>query len=124
MSLKAVGCEQSLDGFGLGESDFERDEAAGNQHAMRPRESAGGKSSSPSFAGKEGKRRLVFAHFDGDECAIGVGHIGRIGDHEVELFAGNGREQIALQETDAFTHAIACRVFARDGRADSEDRWR
>ena len=57
----------------------------------------------------------MFADFDGDESAVGVGNVGGIGDDEFELLAGDGGEEIALQEADAIGDVIASCVFRGEG---------
>ena len=44
--------------------------------------------------------RLVFADFDGDEGAVGVGDVGRVGCDDFELLIGDGGEEVALEEAD------------------------
>jgi len=44
--------------------------------------------------------RLVFADFDGDEGAVGVGDVGRVGGDDFEFLAGDGGKKVSLEEAD------------------------
>ena len=84
-----------MNGWLLAVADFECDEAAGGESGEGLRDEAT-VDFEAVIAGEEGEGWFVIADFDGEGIAIGGGDVGRIGDDEVELLAGDGREEVAL----------------------------
>ena len=112
--LEASGGEEIVDCSLLAISDFEGDEAAWNER----REGGGNEAAvdvEAIVAGEEGERGFVVADFDGEGVAISAGNVRRIGDDEIELFTGNGGEEIALKKADAIVDAVAFCVCFGEG---------
>ena len=65
-------------------------------------------------ASEEGDVGFVVANFYGDEGAVGIGNVRRVGDDDFEVLAGHGREEIAVQEADLLGQVVAGRISARD----------
>ena len=112
---KTGGSEQRGDGFGLAAADFEQQKAAGDERG----EGLGDEATADVEAvgaGEKGEGRFVIADLDGEGVAVGQRNVRRIGDHDLELLLGDGREQIALKEVDLVGNAVAVGVPARDGQ--------
>ena len=115
--------EESVDGWLLAVADFERDEAAGGESGEGLRDEAA-VDFEAVVAGEEGEGWFVIADFDGEGIAIGGGDVGRIGDDEVELLAGDGREEIALEKADGNSVAICVFFGAGESAMRRRCRWR
>ena len=59
----------------------------------------------------------MVADFDGEGSAVGGGDVGRIGDDDVELLAGDGREEIALEKADS-SSCLDLRFLRRERERD------
>ncbi len=69
------------------------------------------------FAGEQRHGRFVVAHFHGQRCAIGVGDVRRIGDHDIKAFSRPTRcEQIAVQKANAVRDTVAFGILPRNGQ--------
>src|ERR1035441_2883252 len=119
------GCQQRGDGFGLAEADFESKEAA-----LDERGEGRGDEAAVDFeavvSGEEREGGFVVADLDGERGAVGQGNVGRVGGDDLEMLAGDGREQIAFKEPNVAGNAVSSRVLARDcqgggGQIDSGD---
>jgi hypothetical protein len=58
----------------------------------------------------------MVANFDGERLAISLRHIRRVAHDQFELFAGDGREQVAFEEADAVGDIIESSVLASEGK--------
>ena len=97
----------------MSETDFERNVASGGERC----EGVGDEAAidiEAIAACKEGQRRFVVAHFNGERGAVGMRHVGGIGYDDVEDFIGDRGEQVSLEKANAGSDAVHFRIFARD----------
>ena len=76
--------------------------------------------------GEQSKFRFVVADLYGKRSAVAFGHIGWVGDDDVEGLARDRCEQIALKKTDSIGDGVLLRVRSRNhqglrGKVDSRD---
>jgi hypothetical protein len=112
--LVEAGCgEERFDVGLLAEAEFEDEVSAGNKGGV-----SGGDEPAIDFeavaTAEEGDVGLVFADFNGDEGVVGVGNVGRVGGDDFELFASDGGEEVALEETDIFGFPETFGIQTRD----------
>lgn len=97
--LKAGILEERFDLGHLAEAEFECEVSAWYESGVRLWNEAAVYGEAV-VAAEEGDVRLVFQDFDGDQGAIFVRDIGRIGDDDFELLSSDRGEEIALKESD------------------------
>jgi hypothetical protein len=118
--VESGGGEEGFDIGLLVEAEFEGEIAAGDKGRV-----GGGDEAAVDFesvaSAEEGDVRFVLADFYGDEGAIGVGDVGRIGDDDFEVLAADGGEEVALQEANVVCDCVAGCVLAGDGESGFGD---
>lgn len=88
-----------MDGRLLAAANFERDEAAGCECGEGLRNEASIDVESV-VTGEQREGWFVIANFDGEGVAVCGGNVGWVGDDQVEGFASDRGEEIALEQAD------------------------
>lgn len=118
--LETDGSEEGFDVGLLAEAEFKDEVAAGDQCCV-----CGGNQAAIDFeaiaSAEECNVWFVLAHLDGDESAVCVGDVGRVGNDDFESLAGDGVEEVALEETDFVSDVVVGCVLLGDGESGLGD---
>ena len=110
--LESGGGQEGVYGLLLAVADFEEEPAAGSERSEGGRDETA-VDFEAVVAGEEGEMGFVVADLNGKRREVFGRDVGRIGDDEVELLAGDGSEEIALEKADG--DGVEVGVFAGNG---------